>query len=224
MTRADGVDQPATQVDHVEQAILAMLADEGLRPGDRLPAERDLVARTGASRAAVREALGRLARDGLLTSRRGSGTYVATVDVAAITAVRVLLEPAAAAGAATHRSAAQARSLERALEELEETLDSPAAFAAADAAIHAGMAAACGNQALRDVLDRLARSAAVSRAATSGRRAVRERTLHEMRALVAAVRDRRADAAREAMARHLAALAREDPAHRRAARRGSTGP
>jgi DNA-binding FadR family transcriptional regulator len=195
-----------SQVDDVERAILDLLVERGLAPGDRLPAERELVAHTGASRAAVREAIGRLTRDRLLTSRQGSGTYVARVDVSAITAVRALLEPAAAAGAARHRSATQLRTLERRLRELEATLDTAAAFAAADAAIHAELAAACGNPVLHDALARLARSAAVSRATTSGRHAVRARTLADMRDLVAAVRGRDADAARDAMARHLGAL------------------
>ncbi len=50
-----------------------------LRPGSRLPAERDLAARMGVSRPSLRDALAALQARGLLTSRAGSGVYVADV-------------------------------------------------------------------------------------------------------------------------------------------------
>jgi DNA-binding FadR family transcriptional regulator len=44
--------------------------------GNRVPAERTLVVAFGASRKSIRDALGRLERDGFLTRRVGSGSYV----------------------------------------------------------------------------------------------------------------------------------------------------
>jgi GntR family transcriptional regulator, transcriptional repressor for pyruvate dehydrogenase complex len=195
-----------TQVDHVEKAILSLLVQRDLAPGDRLPPERDLVTRTGASRAAVREAIVRLCHDRLLVSRRGSGTYVASVDVAAISAVRALLEPAAAAAAAELRTETQARALERLLGRMSDSVEQPGAFATADEAIHSAVAAACGNPVLEDAIGRLARNAAVSRAVTSPQRIVRERTLADVTELVSAIIERRPAAAREAMHRHLTRL------------------
>ena len=50
-----------------------------LRPGDRLPAERELAEKLGVSRPSLREALSQLRERGLLESRAGSGVFVADV-------------------------------------------------------------------------------------------------------------------------------------------------
>jgi GntR family transcriptional repressor for pyruvate dehydrogenase complex len=50
-----------------------------LRPGERLPAERDLAERMGVSRPSLRDAVADLQERGLLVSRAGSGMYVADV-------------------------------------------------------------------------------------------------------------------------------------------------
>lgn len=50
-----------------------------LRPGERLPSERELSERMSVSRPSLREALGDLQARGLLTSKAGAGVYVADV-------------------------------------------------------------------------------------------------------------------------------------------------
>lgn len=50
-----------------------------LRPGERLPSERDLSERMGVSRPSLREAVEELEGRGLLVSRPGAGIYVADV-------------------------------------------------------------------------------------------------------------------------------------------------
>jgi GntR family transcriptional repressor for pyruvate dehydrogenase complex len=62
-------------VRQIEQLILRGI----LRPGERLPAERDLADRLGVSRPSLREAIAELQACGLLTSRAGAGIYVAEV-------------------------------------------------------------------------------------------------------------------------------------------------
>ncbi|MEQ9258314.1 MAG: FCD domain-containing protein [Roseovarius sp.] len=50
-----------------------------LRPGERLPAERELAERLGVSRPSLREAVAELQEKGLLKARAGAGIYVADV-------------------------------------------------------------------------------------------------------------------------------------------------
>lgn len=50
--------------DEVRDRLLALIRGGELRPGDRLPSERDLMERFGVGRPAVREALQSLARRG----------------------------------------------------------------------------------------------------------------------------------------------------------------
>jgi len=50
-----------------------------LRPGERLPSERELAAQMGVSRPSLREALAELETAGLIETRRGAGAYVAQV-------------------------------------------------------------------------------------------------------------------------------------------------
>ena len=48
-----------------------------LKPGERIPSENELCSRFDLSRQTIRHAISKMAEDGLLESRRGSGTYVA---------------------------------------------------------------------------------------------------------------------------------------------------
>lgn len=57
--------------------IEALIAERGLQPGARLPAERALAAELNVSRPKLREAIRHLSSRGRLVSRRGGGTYVA---------------------------------------------------------------------------------------------------------------------------------------------------
>lgn len=62
--------------DKICNAINDLIVKQQLKPGDRLPAERYLAAQLQVSRNCVREALHMLEARSVITSRRGSGTYV----------------------------------------------------------------------------------------------------------------------------------------------------
>ncbi|KEA65419.1 Lactate-responsive regulator LldR in Enterobacteria, GntR family [Marinobacterium lacunae] len=63
--------------DVIMQRIEEMIMEGTLRPGQRLPPERELAIEFDVSRPSLREALQKLAAKGLLVSRQGGGTYVA---------------------------------------------------------------------------------------------------------------------------------------------------
>ncbi|AUS08224.1 transcriptional regulator [Laceyella sacchari] len=58
------------------ERIHDIIEEDGLRPGDRLPSERELSERLGAGRSSVREVLRSLELLGLISTRRGEGTYL----------------------------------------------------------------------------------------------------------------------------------------------------
>ncbi len=70
-------------VDQIAQRVQALIQEQGLQAGDRLPAERRLAEQLGVSRPSLREAIQQLSSQGLLTSRRGGGTYLSAPPSAA---------------------------------------------------------------------------------------------------------------------------------------------
>ncbi len=74
-------------VRQIEELILEGI----LRPGERLPAERELADRLGVSRPSLRVAISDLQEKGLLSSRAGAGIFVADVVGAAFSPALTLL-------------------------------------------------------------------------------------------------------------------------------------
>ncbi|QJQ96808.1 MULTISPECIES: GntR family transcriptional regulator [Halomonadaceae] len=73
--------QPVRQpriADVITERLEAMILEGSLKPGQRLPPERELAERFGVSRPSLREAIQKLAARGLVSSRQGGGTYVSS--------------------------------------------------------------------------------------------------------------------------------------------------
>ena len=68
--------KPQRLSDRVAAQLRALIGEQNLQPGQRLPAERVLAVQLGVSRTALREAIAQLAGLGVLTARVGGGTYV----------------------------------------------------------------------------------------------------------------------------------------------------
>ncbi len=67
---------PKRLADDVARRVRALIEEQKLEAGMRLPAERQLATQLGVSRNSLREALAMLVNEGVLLSRRGGGTFV----------------------------------------------------------------------------------------------------------------------------------------------------
>lgn len=81
--------------DEIGEQIRLKLVTEQLKPGDKLPPERELAAQLGVSRNTVREALRSLEMAGLLTMQKGAqgGAFIGHGDPEAVTSgLRILFQ------------------------------------------------------------------------------------------------------------------------------------
>lgn len=209
--------------DRAYTEIVRIINDQGMVSGDRLPSEARLANLFGMSRTIVREALARLASDGITEARRGAGSYVKRrpsdrlgshmpMDALAATLgtyeVRFVLEAEAARLAAQRRSHQQLEAIERALSALRAALLSNAPAHDEDWLLHRSIAEATGNAAFPPVFDHL--EDAVMQILRAGVEISRARPpevigamMDEHDAIVDAIRARDADGAALAMRWHL---------------------
>lgn len=82
--RFDPLSRDVRLSDRVANQLLDSIVSGGLRPGDRLPSERDLAQQFAVSRTVVREAVRSLAGKGIIEARSGRGLTVAAVDASAV--------------------------------------------------------------------------------------------------------------------------------------------
>lgn len=209
--------------DEAIEKIKEMIVSGALRPGDRLPKESELAAALGLSRNSLREAVRALSLIRVLDVRQGDGTYVTSLDPRLLLeamsfvvdfhrddtaleflAVRRILEPAATAMAAALIEDAELDALAARLDVLGPR-PSVEELVACDLEFHRRIVRGAGNPVLCSLLDGL--SGPTTRARV-WRGLTREDAvapaLHEHRAILAALRDRDAEAARSWATVHIA--------------------
>lgn len=81
---------PATT--QLAEKLKAWILQDELRPGVRLPSEREIIEESGLSRITVRGALSRLEREGFVVRRQGLGTFVAEPVRQELVGVRTIVE------------------------------------------------------------------------------------------------------------------------------------
>ncbi|WP_093666427.1 FadR/GntR family transcriptional regulator [Sphingomonas gellani] len=209
--------------DRAYAGIVQLINDDQLATGDRLPSESGLAEMFGMSRTVVREALVRLASDGITEARRGAGSYVkrrpsarlgAHMPMADLSAtmgtyeVRFVLEAEAARLAATRRSADQLAAIEHSLSALRLALLSSAPAHDEDWRLHREIVLATANSAFVSLFDHL--QAEVLRIMRAGVDISRSRPpevidamMGEHETIVEAIRAQDADGAALAMRWHL---------------------
>ena len=232
VTRADragegGAEQVVAHVRH-------LIERKRLRPGDRLPAERNLATQIGVSRPTVRMGLHALAAMGCVESRHGSGTYIpdgppalGTESLSLLAALhgfthqqmydaRRILEVGAAGLAAECATADQIASMAEEVAGLFASLDDPQRFLVHDIDFHREVAAASGNPIIAAVVEMVSALYYEQRRETAARASDRDLrdAANAHRRIYQAIRAREVESARTAMNEHLV----QASAHQRAER------
>lgn len=210
-------------VRQMEQLILQGV----LRPGDRLPAERDLAEQFDVSRPTLREALAELEGRGLIVTQRGGGTFIAEVLGSAFSAPLIELfathdtalfdyvafrrdvEGLAAERAAVNATATDLAVIQSVFERMEAAAAkrNPDEEAAVDADFHMAIVEAAHNivmlHMMRSLYELLQRGVWYNRSVLYSLREVRTALLEQHRAIRDAVVGRNPAAARRAVDVHM---------------------
>jgi len=197
------------------------LIQEKLKPGDKLPSERELAELLQVSRSSIRDAIRGLELMGLVEPRQGAGTIVrersaeSTVNafanalrrrhelVSELLDFRKMLEPPLAARAATHASPDEISEMEEILERQEGKVSRGEAAIDEDAELHYSIALASGNSVVLKVLDILMDLLRDTRERSLQVPGRQQKSLAGHRRILAAIKRRDAEAAKSAMRRHI---------------------
>jgi len=207
---------PAKLSDVAYAAIFGRIASGEYRVDSRLPTENALAADLSVSRPVVREALARLRDDGIVVSRRGSGTYVVRTpaqevirpspllslgDMRHCLQFRISFEGEAAWHAAHHGG--DRSGLTRAIERLESGLTAEVIGAEDDFLFHQAVAECTGNRFFITVMSDLRESIMSGMDITRSFGSLRARVHAQHLEIHEAILANDADAAKSAMRRHL---------------------
>jgi GntR family transcriptional regulator, uxu operon transcriptional repressor len=202
----------------VSGRIEALIREDDIKPGERLPAERDLAAKLGVSRTSLREALIALELGGVVEVRGGSGVYVSeqaaqkSARPAAgpgpfeVLAARRMVEVEVAALAAKNATPAAVDAILVAVEQMEQNQDNRGENESADRDFHLAIARAAGNSALVGVIEYLwNQRGSLWHKLTEHFQTeeLRQQTLLDHRAILAAIASQDVAGARTAMRAHL---------------------
>ena len=219
------------RIDWLCQLLNQQLLDGDLKPGDKLPSERQLALRFETSRPLVREALQQLKGLGIIESRQGGGTYVCQNYAepagsplssllgqrqdpvrlnAELLEYRITIEARCAALAAERATVDDLQRLDLAYQHLRKAhqqrdLD---AEAQADARFHLAIAAASHNrvflQTLQGLFGLLKNNVITNIGGLSSHPDIRARPMGEHARLFEAIYQRKPEAAQTAIEEHLA--------------------
>ncbi|NIA52130.1 FadR family transcriptional regulator [Massilia sp. TW-1] len=202
----------------VSGRIEALIREEDIKPGERLPAERDLAAKLGVSRTSLREALIALELGGVVEVRGGSGVYVSeqaaqkSARPAAgpgpfeVLAARRMVEVEVAALAAKNATPAAVDAILVAVEQMEQNQDNRGENESADRDFHLAIARAAGNSALVGVIEYLWNQRGTLWHKLTEHfqtEELRQQTLLDHRAILTAIASQDVAGARTAMRAHL---------------------
>ncbi|HEC22897.1 MAG TPA: FadR family transcriptional regulator [Chloroflexi bacterium] len=221
MTSSFGPVKKSGVAEQIIARLLSLIREKQLRAGDKLPPERELAAMLGVSRPSLREALRALSIMNIVEMRQGDGTYISSLEPELLVEhldfvfslddstflqlfeARKIVEVGIAALAAQRISDEQIAELEKCLARSSASVGDHQAFLKADLELHELITEAAGNPILSRFMASISRLGLASRSRTVAIPGVPERALEDHRAIVAALKARDPEAARQAMLNHL---------------------
>ncbi len=216
-----GTVEKDTLWEQIAARLLSMLQEKQLRPGDKLPPERELAAIMQVSRPSLREALRALSMMNVLEIRQGAGTFVSSLEPELLVEhldfvlslddstflhlfeARKILEVGIVALAAERITTEEVRELEAGLVKSQQALGDPIAFLQADVELHKKITQAARNPILSRIIDSIGKLSFASRRRTVEIAGIQEQTVADHRAIVAALQARDPQSAQQAMLCHL---------------------
>jgi GntR family transcriptional repressor for pyruvate dehydrogenase complex len=198
-----------------------LIRDGVLKPGDRLPSERELADRFQVGRGSLREAMRALELQGMVVSRPGSGTFVsaeslehlasiivstlteANRNLANIFEVRHLLEPHIASLAAERATDQDCDRMDVAIDDQERQITDGETGVEGDTAFHFALAQGTHNSALVKVISTISDILAQSRDHAMQSPGRPQRSMASHRQILHMVRSRNSEGARMAMEHHI---------------------
>ena len=199
--------------------IKSMIADGTLAPGTKFPPERDLAIKFSANRTSVRQALKVLEIMGVLTQRVGDGTYLShsaetilnePLDFLVLLddlshhelfETRLIVEPELTARAAQRATAEDIAALRAAVSAMEKSKNTKERLSA-DMAFHDAVFRASGNRICQLLFKQIHRTVLTSMSHLSNRVSLEQPLMYHRR-IYKAIRERDAEAARQAMREHI---------------------
>lgn len=213
--------------DQVVDALIEMIEEQGLRPGDAFPSERVLVDQFGVSRTVIREAMSKLEVRGILGIDQGKRPRVASNSGSALRdelrliarvepdalwdlfEVRKMFEVEVAALAAARRDPDALAAMQNAVRRMRDHLDQPEGYVDGDVQFHHALLLGSGNRVLERLMRPVTELMLTSRRITASRRRPTKAALVEHEAILAAVERSDPKAASAAMRKHLVATERD---------------
>lgn len=217
--------------ENIIEQIRSAIFEEKLKPGDKLPPERELIENFGVSKATLREALRSLEVLGFLEIRKGAsgGAFVTEVDMKKgrdsftnflhfknlslkdLSEVRLILEPYVADKAAPEINEADLKDLEKLMKECDHILkqDIPVESRKNEIEFHRIIASVTGNPLLMFILDFIENLLIDTKEILQPSKQFSQKVLNAHRRIYKALLERDPRKAREEMAKHVREVERD---------------